>query len=55
MQNIDPKQPVNAKPVGTVPQQPRERKPNDQGTITVQAHMKIFDPNTKQTFVEGRA
>lgn len=28
---------------------------NDCGTIKVEAHIKIFDPNTQKTFVEGRA
>lgn len=36
------------------PKQPG-RKPNDHGSISVQAHMKIFDPVTKRVFVEGRA
>lgn len=31
------------------------RKPNETGTISVQAHMRIFDPKTQKTFVEGRA
>jgi len=31
------------------------RRPNESGTIAVQAHMKIFDPVTKQVYVEGRA
>lgn len=31
------------------------RRPNEQGTVNVQAHMRIFDPNTKKVFVEGRA
>ena len=30
-------------------------KPNDKGNVTVQAHMKIFDPKTKEVYVEGRA
>lgn len=34
-------------------QQPR--KPNESGTISVQAHMKIFDPTTRKVYVEGRA
>lgn len=51
MLNIQPKQPE--KPVQS--QQPVARKPNESGTVTVQAHMKIFDPATKQVFVEGRA
>jgi len=37
-----------------VNQKPGSR-PNENGTISVQAHMRIFDPKTQQTFVEGRA
>lgn len=29
--------------------------PNEAGTIRVEAHMRIFDPKTGQTLVEGRA
>lgn len=36
-------------------QQQVQRRPNEQGTINVQAHMRIFDPNSKKVFVEGRA
>lgn len=37
-----------------VPAQP-ERKPNEISGIAVQAHFKIFDPASKQVYVEGRA
>ncbi len=37
----------------TTAQQPR--RPNESGTISVEAHMKIFDPNTQKVYVEGRA
>lgn len=30
-------------------------KPNEHGSIIVQAHMKIYDPKTKKVYVEGRA
>jgi len=43
-QPADPK--LNAQPV---------RKPNETGTISVQAHFRIFDPTTQKTIVEGRA
>lgn len=33
----------------------KPRKPNETGSISVQAHMRIFDPKTQKTFVEGRA
>lgn len=35
--------------------QPVPRRPNETGTISVQAHMRIFDPKTQKTYVEGRA
>lgn len=37
------------------PQPAPSKKPNEAGKIIVQAHMKIFDPQTKQVYVEGRA
>jgi len=30
------------------------KKPNEIGAISVQAHLKIFDPETKRTYVESR-
>jgi hypothetical protein len=42
------------KPAAPVPT-PRPNKPNENGTISVQAHMRIFDPKTQKTYVEGRA
>lgn len=46
----------------TVPTPPKDastvakpRKPNETGSISVQAHMRIFDPKTQKTYVEGRA
>ena len=36
-------------------EQPAERRPNESGTVRVEAHMRIFDPKTQTTFVEGRA
>jgi len=40
-----------------LPAQPPQQaqKPNETGTISVQAHMRIYDPKTQKTFVEGRA
>lgn len=40
------------------PQDPapaQDRRPNECGTIRVEAYMRIFDPKTNKTFVEGRA
>jgi hypothetical protein len=37
-----------------VPKQDLPKPANDSGTIEVNAHFKIFDPNTKEVFVEDR-
>ena len=37
-----------------VPQSPTKR-PNETGSISVEGFVKIFDPNTKEKFVEKRA
>jgi hypothetical protein len=39
-------------PVQPAPQV--RRKPNETGTISVQAHFRISDPQTQKTIVEGR-
>lgn len=31
------------------------KKPNDTGSISVEGFVRIFDPNTKEKFVEKRA
>jgi len=49
MSNTQQKQPVEAK------SQEKPRRPNETGSISVQAHMRIFDPKTQKTYVEGRA
>lgn len=49
MSNTQDKKALEAKPA--VP----ARKPNEFGHISVQAHMRIFDPKTQKTYVEGRA
>jgi hypothetical protein len=48
MSNTTPNKPV------TAPQQARPRRPNEMGTISVQAHFRISDPKTQKTIVEGR-
>lgn len=30
------------------------KKPNEQGSVKIQGHIKIFDPNTKEVFVDKR-
>jgi len=42
------------KPVEPAAQQ-KPARPNETGSISVQAHMRIFDPATQKTYVEGRA
>jgi hypothetical protein len=37
------------------PAQQKPARPNETGSISVQAHMRIFDPATQKTYVEGRA
>ena len=32
-----------------------EKKPDEKGGIYLQGHIKIFDPETKEVFVNGRA
>jgi hypothetical protein len=49
MSNTQLKQPVEAKKEET------PRKPNENGVIHVQGHMRIYDPKTQKTYVEGRA
>jgi hypothetical protein len=31
-----------------------QRRPNEHGTISVQGHVRIFDPKTQKTIVEAR-
>ena len=51
MANQTEKQTVDSTPPKAEP----ARRPNETGTISVQAHMRIFDPKTQKTYVEGRA
>ena len=39
----------------TKPAETAPKKPNETGTISVQGFVKIFDPATRQVFVEKRA
>jgi len=32
-----------------------QRRPNETGSVSVQGHIRISDPQTKQVFVEKRA
>ena len=31
------------------------KKPNEAGAVSVEGHIKIFDPNTKEVFVDKRS
>jgi hypothetical protein len=44
-------QPINT----TLPQKPAPKPANDTGSISVEGFIRIFDPNTKEKFVEKRA
>ena len=50
---IENNQPVEKKSV--VEQPERAKRPNEHGSISVAGFVKIFDPKTKETFVEKRA
>lgn len=39
----------------TQPQANTEKRPNDTGKISVEGFVKIFDPNTREVYVEKRA
>lgn len=42
------------KPVKT-PETKQPVRPNESAAFSVEAHVKIFDPNSKETYVEKRA
>jgi hypothetical protein len=52
MSNTMPNQPVTANPE---PTQPQPKRPNEQGSFSVEAHVRIFDPKTREVYMEGRA
>jgi hypothetical protein len=33
----------------------KPKKPNEAGAVSVEGHIKIFDPNTKEVFVNKRS
>jgi hypothetical protein len=45
----------NTIPTPQVPAESAPKKPNDTGSIRVEGFVKIYDPNTKEIFVEKRA
>ena len=38
-----------------MPPAPKASKPNESGSFSVESHVKIFDPNTEEVYVEKRA
>jgi len=53
-QSNEAKQP-EVKPVKPVEQKPTGRRPNETGSISVEGHVRIFDPASKEIYVEKRA
>jgi hypothetical protein len=45
----------NTQPTQSNSAPPAAKRPNETGSISVQGFVKIFDPATKQVFVEKRA
>ena len=54
MQNQQTNEQKNNPAEAVQPPQAKKR-PDDRGAIQIDAHIEIFDPNTKETFLEGRA
>lgn len=44
----------NQKPLNSKEMIEKSSKPNEQGSVKIQGHIKIFDPNTKEVFVDKR-
>jgi len=42
------------KNTSNMPKNNENKKPNEQGSVKIQGHIKIFDPNTKEVFVDKR-
>ena len=52
MSTITPKQSVTA---NAEQKQTQPNRPNEQGSFSVEAHVRIFDPKTREVYVEKRA
>lgn len=44
----------NNNPIQSAAQKQQNTKPNEQGSVKIQGHIKIFDPQTKEIFVDKR-
>lgn len=51
MENQEPKPVESVQPDAKT----KPTRPNDFGSVQIDAHFKIYDPNTEQVYVEGRA
>ena len=52
---MDQKDKQNLTKPEAVKPQPQPKRPNETGSISVEGFVRIFDPNTKEKFVEKRA
>ena len=52
MSTTMPTQPVTA---NSEKKQSQPKRPNEQGSFSVEAHVRIFDPKTREVYVEKRA
>jgi hypothetical protein len=43
------------KSIDTEQEQTEKKQPDEKGGIHLQSHIKIFDPETEEVFVNGRA
>lgn len=45
----------NKQAQGAKPSAPAPKRPNETGSISVEGHVRIFDPKSKEVYVEKRA
>lgn len=55
IENLDNQQPEKKTPYPRPLPGTPTRRPNEAGAFSIEAHVKIFDPTTKEIFVEKRA
>ena len=55
LNNPMPNKDNQSKPLGPEANMPRETIPNESAGFAVEAFVKIYDPETQETFVETRA
>jgi hypothetical protein len=52
---MDKKTQATDKKTGQLPVKIQQTRPNESAAFSVEAHVKIFDPNSKEVYVEKRA